>query len=348
MRDENVVVNQPADAAPSQAVEVPKNSEDYAKWRLTGALPEKPQKAPADGDAKPSDSDAAGKADEKGAPASEAGKETKGKEQQPRSTAATRLNEILADLKTAGLSPAELKTFKREHQKPLPVIAAPEKPVEPVERPKRPKYEDFEGDNEAYEAAMDKHEESLAEWKAEQAIERFKKNESDKATRNELTSKLAEAKTRYGEEAQSVITTTVGQIVGDAKISMEIKRIINESPVLVDLMFVMGQKAEDLADFINTAQVDPGAAIRKVILLERLVMEELTKKKPAKADGDEEELEVVATTLKKLTKAPPPPEELGGHKGGLPDEVAEAGKDGDFARFRRTANSRDLARAKGL
>jgi hypothetical protein len=335
-----------AEATPTPAVEVPKDSEGYANWRLTGKLPDpKPVVVIADGEAENPESDAAGSADEKGVPASEAGKEKNAGQQQPRSTAASRLNEILGDLKSAGLSPAELKTFKRERQQAPPVIVAPEPPVKLPDRPIRPKYEDFDSDNVAYEAAMDKHEEALAEWKANQAIERFKKTEADKATRQQLTTKLAEAKTRYGDEAQSIITSTTGQIVGDANIPIELKRIINSSPVLVDLMFVMGQKPEDLTEFINTAKTDPDAAMRRVVLLERLVMEELTAK-PVK--GAKEVVEDPAVPGSKKLKAFEPPEEIGGNKGVPLDEVAEAGKTNDFAKYRRVANSRDIARAKGL
>lgn len=342
---------QAAEVVPTPAVEVPKGSADYANWRLTGKLPDaKPVETPiADGDAELSNSDTAEEAGEKGAPAPEAGKETKNPgKPQPRSTAASRLNELLADLKTAGLSPAELKTFKRETQKPAtPIILLPEPPVKQLEKPARPKYADFDGDNDAYETSMEQYEEQLTEWKASEAIEKYKKTEVDKATRNELTTKLAEAQTRYGEEAQTIITTTTGAIVGDAHIPAMLKGMLNESPVLVDLMFVMGQKPEELAAFIAEAKSNPGAAMRKVVLLEKLVLEELAKK-PGKAAADDEVVEVVVPGSKKFTKTPEPPEEIGGNKGAVPDEVAEAGKNGDFAKYRRVANVRDLARMKGL
>jgi SepF-like predicted cell division protein (DUF552 family) len=355
--DENT---QAAAEIPSSAAEAPieiPKGKDYASWRMTGKLPDA-SKAPASGDAQGSEnSDPDGdKPDgEKGAPDSETGKETKEpKQAKTRSNAQTRLEEVLGILKEEDLTPAKLKALKAEvtdlrtRLGKTQAIEPSEQPAKPPERPKRPKYADFEGNEDAYEAAMDKHEEDLAAWKADQAIERFKKEQADDSTRKELSEKLSEAQERYGEEAQQIITSTVGKIVGDAKIPMEIKRIINGSPVLVDLMYVMGQNPEDLQDFIETARANPDAAIRKAVMLERLVMEELTGKSDKKAKPDEKAEVKPAASSKKINNAPPPPEELGGSKGTPADEVAEAGKTGNFSLFRRTANARDLARAKGF
>jgi hypothetical protein len=353
--------NQAAQETTSPAVELPveppKGSDDYAKWRLTGEMPVAP-KADAKADAKDADSEPEGDKSkgEKGAPDSETGKETKEQKQvKTRSTAQSRLEEVLGILKEEDLTPAKLRALKTEVTELRAKLGrteaqeTTEQPAKPPERPKRPKYADFEGNEEAYEAAMDKHEEELAAWKADQAIERYKKEQADTSTRNELTEKLSEAETRYGEEAQQIITSTVGQIVGDSKIPAAVKGIINGSPVLVDLMYVMGQNPDDLADFIKTARTDPGEAIRRAVVLERLVMEELSGRNGKKAKGeDTQTVEKPAISSKKFTKAPPPPEEIGGNKGAAPDEVAEAGKTGDFSAFRRAANIRDLARAKGM
>jgi hypothetical protein len=341
----------PAAEAP---IKVPTGN-DYAEWRKTGKLPEA-SKAPAKADAQDADSESTDdkSKDEKGSPDSETGKDKEPKQAKTRSTAQTRLEEVLGILKEEDLTPAKLKALKAEVTDLRTKLGrttaseTPEQPVKPPERPKRPKYADFEGNEEAYEAAMDKHEEDLAEWKANQAIERYKRDQADASTRKELTEKLAEAEKRYGEEAQDIITSTVGKIVGDAKIPVEIKGIINGSPVLVDLMYVMGQNPEDLAEFIQLARTDPGEAIRKAVILERLVMEELVGKNGKKDKDDANAEEKPAVNSKKLTKTPPPPEELGGSKGAPADEVAEAGKAGNFAAFRRSANIRDLARAKGM
>jgi SepF-like predicted cell division protein (DUF552 family) len=344
-----------AQVGTSEAVEVPKESEAYANWRLTGKIPE--GKADAQGAAKNSESDAGDKPGQKSAPASETGKETIEPKQKTQSKAEKRLNEVLGVLKEEDLTPATLKALKAEvvdlRQKlgRTEGRAIQELTEKPLERPKRPKYQDFEGDEVAYETALEQYEDGLAGFKANEAIEKYKRDEADKATRDGLTEKLAEAKTRYGDEAQAVITKTVAEIVGDAKIPAAVKAIINESPVLVDLMYVMGETPEDLSEFIEMARTDPGAAIRKAILLERLVVEELSKnngKKSTKTESSEQaEDKGKSAKGSKNENPPPPPEELGSSRGALPNPAEEAARAGDVSRYMREKNREQLARMRG-
>src|SRR3972149_1206515 len=109
--DENT---QTAQVGTSAAVEVPKNPEDYANWRVSGKLPEQPAAAngnekPAEGEANTPGSDSEGKkpTGQKGAPVSETGKETK-EPIKSRSTAQARLEEVLGILKEEDLTPAKL------------------------------------------------------------------------------------------------------------------------------------------------------------------------------------------------------------------------------------------------
>ena len=356
MTDEKPVQAAEPSPAPS-TIMPPKDSADYATWRTTGKLPEAQEAKPlkledaAASDEKKSDTGDEKKPEQKGAPASEAGKEpVQEKKPKLRSDAATRLEELLDDLKRVGLSPAELKTFKREA---LKTPAEPvEKPLAALERPVRPKYTDFD-DADKYETAMDKYEEDLAEFKATQAVKKYQVEEMKSKTHNELAVKLTEAKTRYGEEAHGVILKSVGDILSDTKISSAVKVLLNESPVLVDLLYVMGSDEKELSAFIDDARLNPGAAIRKAVLLERLVMDELSKSvKPPKAGSESSDEEAVQLESKlpgkKSIKTPPPPDEVSGTKGSLPDEAESAFASGKFAQFRDAQNRKDLARMKGL
>jgi hypothetical protein len=101
----------------------------------TGKLAEAKPAQPKGESAPPKESSAEGQEPkEKPATVSETGKHDQEKQKPPRDNAATRLNEILEDLRRAGLTPAELKNFKREaqqvqKQEPVEQLkAAPEKP----------------------------------------------------------------------------------------------------------------------------------------------------------------------------------------------------------------------------
>jgi hypothetical protein len=100
----------------SPVIEVPRDGAAYAEWRQTGKLPEAKPAQPKGESAPPKESSAEGQVPKgKSAPVSETGKQDQEK-QKPRDNAATRLNELLEDLRKAGLTPAELKTYKREAQ----------------------------------------------------------------------------------------------------------------------------------------------------------------------------------------------------------------------------------------
>ena len=110
---ENQIDVQP-ESSPA-TLEVPRDGAAYAEWRQTGKLPEAKPAQPKGESAPPKESSAEGREPkEKVAPASEAGNKEQEKPKPPRDNAASRLNELLEDLRKAGLTPAELKTFKSD------------------------------------------------------------------------------------------------------------------------------------------------------------------------------------------------------------------------------------------
>jgi hypothetical protein len=347
-------VNSPAvESSPAApAVEVPTDSAAYAEWRMTGKLPEngKPKReAPAtsNGSSAATEQDA-----EKSQLASEAGNSQQ--EKRSRSNAETRLNEILADLKKAGLSPAELKSFKREATKEIEQPkAVPETTAKPagLDAPKKPKADDFKTWEE-YEAARDEYFENLADYKAGKKLEDWNAQHAQQAQAKELAGKFADAKKRYGDEAEGTITETAKTLWNDQKIFPAIKDLMGGSDVLIDVLYVMGSKPEDLDSFAQLARSNPAAAVRKFVLLEHLVAEELRKSNgsSSETDGtqrDESGKFTKSPPAKPPTSAPPPPREASGRSSVPPDEVERAGKEGDFTRFREAANRRDIDRRKG-
>jgi hypothetical protein len=312
---------------------IPTDPKGYAEWRKTGNLPSA-ESAPA------KEKSAEAKAEEKSAPAPEAGKPQQ--EKKPRSNAESRLEEILSDLRTAGLSPSELKSFKREVRQEQ-AKAAPEPPAKPP-APAVKKLEDYD--------SIEAYLEDLADHKANQRLEAYRAEEQQKAQRKATDEKLADADKRYGEGAATRIVSTAKSIFNDNAIPAAVRAMADDSPVLVDLMYVMGSDPNELDEFVSLAKSNPGAAIRKLVLVEKLVQEELAKGGTPKAsgNGDAPQRDESGKFLpaKKTTSAPPPPRETSGRSSPPPDESETALRDGDFARFREVENRRDIARRKGL
>ncbi len=341
-------------AESSSAVDVPSNPKDYAEWRMSGKLPDPPAAAPkSEQSASSKKSSADESAESASAPEAENHQERK-----PRSNAETRLNEILGDLKKAGLSPAELKTFKRQAQADLAAggqpQAKPEHTDKPsaIEGPKRPKFEDFTT-YEQYEEARDKYLEDLADYKAQKKLDEYRQQQAADAETQALNRKIDGAKKRYGDEAQEIVGSAAVELFQDAKLPAVFRDVLNGSPVIVDLLYVLGSKEGELAGFLDLAHSNPSAALRKLVLMERLVSDELAGKKApaagesAEGDSGRDEGGRFKAPDKRVTAAPPPPREASGRAGTPPDEAASAFEHGDFRTFAAAQNRRDIARRRG-
>ena len=95
--------------------------------------------------------------------------------------------------------------------------------------------------------------------------------------------------------------------------------MVDDSPVMLDLLYVLGSKPDELAAFVTLAQTKPLEAVRKLAVMENLVKSELGK--TAKTDtsttqrGEDGKFQSTAgteTPENKGTKAPPPAREVGG------------------------------------
>lgn len=339
------VIAPPAESSPAEApqstpeskpsaesISVPTDPKDYAEWRKTGKLPSERTSAPAK-----ESSD--GEKPEKSAPAPEAGKPQQ--EKKPRSNAESRLEEILSDLRTAGLTPSELKSFKREVRQEQ-AKATPEPPAKPPATFVK-KLEDYD--------SVEAYLEDLAGHMANQRLDAYRAEQQRQAEQRAIADKLADAKKRYGDDAEGRIRSTAREVFNDDAIPLAVKALANDSPVLVDLMYVMGSDANELDEFVSLAKSNPGAAIRKLVLVEKLVQEELAKgTSTASGNGDGPQRDENGKFLpaKKVTSAPPPPRETSGRSSPPPDAVERAIKEDDFAAYRAEQNRRDIARRKGL
>lgn len=337
-----------APAAENGTVILPRDPDAYAHFRVYGELPEsKPETESA-----PEKQDHPAPKGEKAPPASEPGKPRQDK---PKNRDAEyRLNELLADLKTAGLTPAELKTFKREAARAAePAPPKSEQTAKPVERkaPQRPDTENWTGTWAELQDAQSKYFEDLAEWKATEAVQKDRDQRYRESQEREMLTKVTEAEKRYGADASAVIQQTAQRLVEkDNGIPVAIQQLIWESPVIADLVYVMGSNPADLAEFIQTARTNPTRAVRKLVLLENLVEEELKRGSlPAAGQTGRDEtgkFTAAAPAKPKASQAPPPPDELDGRGSRPVDETDRAFQSNDFARFRDAENRKDLARMK--
>jgi hypothetical protein len=357
----------------------PTDPQAYAEWRQTGVVvPPKAAPAPA------KDTSASGEPGEKGAPASEAGKPTQ--ETRRRGDAETRLTALLQDLKTAGLTPAELKTFKRaaapagdKDVKPassaapgatrhLPLTYRGAAAVE-LNAPVKPDFAKVKPDGtpwtwEEMEAAKEKYHEENAEYRSAKAVMDFEIRTAQAAQETGLRGKIAEAVTRYGEGAHQTIVDTAASLGFGARgaaageIPGVVQALIDQSPVIVDLLYVMGEKPEDLAAFLALAKSNPGAAVRKLVFTEQLVIDELRKGKgaappdagtePAAGRDPSGRFTAPAPVKPKASAAPAPADEVSGRAPTPQDELAAAANKGEFTReWMAKANARDIARKQG-
>ena len=343
----------PAESSPAPAQEpkfaVPhRDSPEYQKWRMTGELPaakDKPSNREASASSQPSAEAGEEPAEEKTAPGSEPG-------HQRRNGANDRLQEILSDLKRAGLSPAELKTYRREAQPqakpPETTVNPPQQAYQPQQSLEPPKLEDFKSWPEFRKAELD-YMRNLVRQEFEQ--ERFQ--EAQRRANQQAAQRLQEARQRYGEDAEASIVSAAQSVFSDQSVHPAIKGLINDSPVIADLLYVMGTGEADFADFIAAAKRNPGEAIRRVVLLEQLVKDELGKQPKANgaepSAGEEPERDKAGRFLpaKKTTEAPAPTREVSGRASPPADDADAAFARNDVRGYFAAANRRDIAAKQG-
>jgi hypothetical protein len=87
-----------------------------------------------------------------------------------------------------------------------------------------------------------------------------------------------------------------------------------------------------MADLIQTAKTNPALAIRKIVLTEHLIQQELDKAaKVAKVETKAPDSEKTAPEPK--PRAPKPPAEVGGRGAASEDAAVSAARNGNFAAF---------------
>ena len=318
------------------------SSEQRTKWRMTGELPEKADSAPA----KEKDS-ATDKVET--APASEAGPQEKPK----RDNAETRLKELLADLKTAGFTPAELKTFRRETVAAQPKADSTPAPktevkaeAQDLEAPKEPDInaKEYQGHDgwKKYEADIRKYNREFAEYASKKAVMEFQESQRQNQEIARVQSQIKEGREKYQDFDEKALPV-IEALAADQK--SPVFEMVGRSPVFQHLVYVIGGEKDE---FLALAKADPWAAVSKAAVMQALIMDELNGKKsdgekPRNADGKFVKSD---TPAKKVTGAPPPPKEVGGTAAATGDKVGEAVQKRDFASYKAEMNRKEMTARK--
>ena len=99
---------------------------------------------------------------------------------------------------------------------------------------------------------------------------------------------------------------------------------------------------------MNDAENRPGRAIRELVLLEQLVIEELKGKKAETPEKGPDGKFKAATPEPKPTATPKPPTEVSARSALPPDESQAAVKREDFRAFKAAEDRKALQRRRGM
>jgi hypothetical protein len=328
----------PADDIGSMAV--PTDPEAYAEWRQTGQLPENGRKPPKKEDSATSKKTSVDSEESESATVSEtaspAGKRS----------AQKRIDQLTAEREAFRKELEEYKAKAGKQDAKIPESSSVPPAPDPSQRPARPKQEDFKTWD-AYEAASDKYLEDLADWKANQKLEEHSEKLRQQAATEVMQTRLNEAKSRYGEEAEPKVLNTATTVFEDKQVPPAIKAAIGRSEVLVDALYVMGSDAEELASFVDLAKKDPLEALRKWFTVEALVKQELSKSPEPEASPEAAKRAADGKFVPAKKSAPAPPTELNGNSSPPGDERDRAANTGNVRAFFTEGNRRDAQRWKG-
>jgi hypothetical protein len=318
-------------AEPSTALEVPTEPAARAEWRKTGILHPDPPKteAPATSPKESSES-----TKDESASASEAGTEIQEQGTKPKAKGKLSAEDRIAQLEStiqkirngAGLGEPRTPTAASSTAQP----AAPAALVEPKE-PNPNAFKDWDSWDKANRQWQKDYSAFASKKAAAEAVADYQRTEAARAQQRALNTELEAGRKRYP-DLDEVIKPVSTAIFNDQQIPPAVKAMIDESPVLVDLLYVMGSDAGELEKFVALARTNPAAALRKVVVLEQLVSEELSGKKSIPT----------VPAPKKITSAPGPTHEVSAISTAPADEVGSAVQSDNFQAYRRLANERDL------
>ena len=324
------------ESSPSQQSVVNWTPEERQHWRETGNTP-KPKAEPAP----------AKESSDSGETTTTAAVTEPAKQQErKKQTAAERLNELLADLKQAGLSPSELKTFRKEAQraerqeeKTAPV--APEKKETKVEA--KPRLDDKNADRTAKYKNYQEWEDAKDDWVAAKAV-----READ-ASREKQTRELSQK-----EQAEKASRVWLERVAGARKGIADFDDVVSDhdhpiyklptGSVLENFIFQAAEHGPEVLHHLmsKSEEFKRIMEITDWTTLDRELWKlDFSFSKPEK--------KVKEASAEPTTKAPPPVKEVGGRGTGSDDperSAALASKGKLTPEFKEAANRGYMARLR--
>ncbi len=199
-----------------------------------------------------------------------------------------RFEKLLAEKKEL-----ERKLAAKPDAQPAPSAAQPLTRPEPTVEDRKPdgtlKYADY--------ADFIK---DLGKWSAEQTLHEAQVRQSQQKNFEEVQEKVERDRKRYGEEFGKIIEPTAADIMGNASIPMEVKRMLAKSDILPDLVYTLGTDKNTLQKLVQLAKTDPQSAMYYLAELSADIRQELAK--PDETQAPEP----------KKTTAPKPPSPVTG------------------------------------
>lgn len=246
---------------------------------------------------------------------------------------ATRTKQLEKELEEAR-KPKETKAAESSTAK-----AAEAKPEAiPGTRPK-PTPKDLGPDGKPKYASYEDYNEDLVDWKVEQKIAAQQREQQIGQQQQTLAKQLEEARGRYTDF--DAVTKPLIQDLLKPAIPREVFAVINDSPVLADLLYTIGGTEATKADFLDACATNPGKALRVALLMEQEIVRELAKGKGGEKKAGEGEAESAPALVK--PRAPKPPSEVGGRGASGEDALISAAKTGDFRSFEAEQTRRAMA-----
>jgi hypothetical protein len=251
--------------------------------------------------------------------------------------AEARIKELAARAKQLEKDLEEARKPKETKADSSTAKLAEEKPgTAPATRPKptlgdkgtdgKPKYDSYEAFNE-----------DLVDWRVEQRFAAQQREQQEGQQRQSLAKHLEEARGRYT-DFDSVTKPLIQEML-KPEIAREVFAVINDSPVLADLLYTIGGTEASKADFLDACRTNPGKALRVALLMEQEIVKELGKGKAAGKKAGEGEVEPAPVK----PRAPKPPTEVGGRGAPGEDALISAAKTGDFRSFEAEQTRRAIA-----
>lgn len=171
-----------------------------------------------------------------------------------------------------------------------------------------PSPEDKNADGTPKFKTYEEYTKALARWEIRQELAEQQRIQAAQAQQRELTTKVDEARARYGDELDKVMVPTANRIMGDNSVTPAVKAMLNDSEVLPDVLFTIGSDPKTLSDFL---QLPPGKQLRYIAAVESEIHAELSGES-AQTRDENGKFTAKEPPAKQQTRAPKPPSPVGG------------------------------------